>query len=229
VYGRVPDFSLVERSGRRVEASNLQGKVWIADFIYTHCTDTCPLQSAQMARLQKEYADVPDLRLVSITVDPARDTPQVLAWYAARFGADPARWLFLTGEKAAIFRLAREGFRLGVEEPAGAGPSPLDRAFPPDRSAAPGPPTFAMLDVGRWTLDFLWFGATPALAHEGEGAGAASPSPAPPAAAGPILHSSRFVLVDRQVRIRGYYEGGDEEALRRLRRDLDIVLREPRP
>ncbi|HEY7676747.1 MAG TPA: SCO family protein, partial [Candidatus Methylomirabilis sp.] len=154
VYGRVPDFSLVERSGRRVEASNLQGKVWIADFIYTHCTDTCPLQSAQMARLQKEYAGIPDLRLVSITVDPARDTPQVLAWYAARFGADPARWLFLTGGKAAIFRLAREGFRLGVEEPAGAGPSPLDRAFPPDRSAAPGPPTVAMLDVGRWTLDF---------------------------------------------------------------------------
>jgi cytochrome oxidase Cu insertion factor (SCO1/SenC/PrrC family) len=228
VYGRVPEFSLIERSGRRVDAAALRGNVWIADFIYTRCTDTCPLQSAQMARLQTEYRDDPDLRLVSITVDPERDTPQVLARYAARFGADPARWLFLTGEKTAIFRLAREGFRLGVEEPAGTEQSPLDRAFPPERSAAPGGPTFAMLDVGRWPLDVSWFGAAPALAHEGDAAGKASPPPAPPAA-GPILHSSRFVLVDRQARIRGYYEGGDEEALRRLRRDLDIILREPRP
>jgi cytochrome oxidase Cu insertion factor (SCO1/SenC/PrrC family) len=227
VYGRVPDFSLLERSGRPVEASALRGRVWIVNFIYTHCTDTCPLQSARMARLQTDYRDATDLRLISITVDPGRDTPQVLARYAARFGADPARWLFLTGEKGAIFRLAREGFRLGVEEPAGTGQSPLDRAFPPERSAAPGEPMFAALDVGRWTLDFL-FGVAPALAHEGDAGGNASPPPTPPAA-GPILHSSRFVLVDRQARIRGYYEGGDEEALRRLRRDLDIVLRETRP
>jgi len=228
VYGNAPDFSLVERSGRAVQASALRGKVWIADFIYTHCTDTCPLLSAQMARLQAEYRDAPDLRLVSITVDPARDTPEVLARYAARFGADPARWLFLTGEQAAIFRLAREGFRLGVEQPAGTERSPLDRAFPPERSVAPGGPTSAMLEVGRRTLDFLSPGVAPALAHEGGGAGKAPPPRTPPAA-GPILHSSRFVLVDRQARIRGYYEGGDEEALRRLRRDLDIVLREPHP
>jgi cytochrome oxidase Cu insertion factor (SCO1/SenC/PrrC family) len=227
VYGRVPEFSLTERSGRLVEASNLQGKVWIADFIYTHCTDTCPLQSAQMARLQTEYRDTPDLRLVSITVDPGRDTPQVLARYAARFGADPARWLFLTGEKGAIFRLAREGFRLGVEEPAAPGRSPLDRAFPPERSRASGAPLVATRDVGRWALNLL-FGVAPALAHEGD-AGGSAPPPAAPPEAGPILHSSRFVLVDRQARIRGYYEGGDEEALRRLRRDLDIVLRESRP
>ncbi len=227
VYGRVPDFSLLERSGRPVEASALRGRVWIVNFIYTRCTDTCPLQSAQMARLQAEYREAPDLRLVTITVDPAWDTPQVLARYAVRFGADPARWLFLTGEKAAIFRLAREGFRLGVEEPVGTERSPLDNAFPPERSAAPGAPTFATLDLGPWALGLV-FGAAPALAHEGDAAAKASPPPTPPAA-GSMLHSSRFVLVDRQARIRGYYDSDDEEALRRLRRDLDILLREPRP
>lgn len=216
VYGRVPAFSLIERSGRPLRASDLRGVVWIADFIYTRCTDTCPLQSAQMARLQAEYRDAADLRLVSVTVDPARDTPRVLARYAARFGADPPRWLFLTGDKAAILHLAREGFRLGVEEPVGTDRSPLDKAFPPERSGAlspsPSPPS----------------GGAPAWAHEAPAADrppSGTPPPAPPV----ILHSSRFVLVDRQARIRGYYEGMDEGALRRLRRDVAILLKEPRP
>ncbi len=232
VYGLAPAFSLIERSGRRVEASDLRGMVWIATFIYTHCTDTCPLQSARMARLQADLGGAPDLRLVSITVDPARDTPEVLARYAARFGADPARWLFLTGEKAAILHLAREGFRLGVEEPARGDPSPLERAFPPERSRAPSPsPSSPSWGEGlsRGSLSLLrervgvrvdqLLGAAPAAAHEG-----AAPSAAPA-----ILHSSRFVLVDRQGRIRGYYEGDDDEALRRLRRDVELLLSEPRP
>ncbi len=223
VYGLIPAFSLLERSGRRVEAADLRGMVWIATFIYTHCTDTCPLQSARMARLQADFGTAPDLRLVSITVDPARDTPEALARYAARFGADPARWLFLTGERAAILRLAREGFRLGVEEPAVGTPSPLDRAFPPERSRAPGAPTFATSNLELRTSNSL-LGAAPAAAHDGGG-----PARQAPAAAAAILHSSRFVLVDRQARIRGYYEGGDDEALRRLRRDVEILLSEPRP
>jgi cytochrome oxidase Cu insertion factor (SCO1/SenC/PrrC family) len=117
VYGEVPDFSLTERSGRRVTRADLLGKVWVANFIYTQCTETCPLQTARLARLQSEFAGERDLRLVSITVDPKRDTPAVLSRYAERYGADPVRWLFLTGEKGAIFRLAKEGFRLGVADP----------------------------------------------------------------------------------------------------------------
>jgi cytochrome oxidase Cu insertion factor (SCO1/SenC/PrrC family) len=116
VYGEVPDFSLTERSGRRVTRADLLGKVWVANFIYTKCTETCPLQSAQLARLQSEFVEE-ELRLVSITVDPDRDTPAVLSRYAERYGADPVRWLFLTGEKGAIYRLAKEGFRLGVADP----------------------------------------------------------------------------------------------------------------
>jgi cytochrome oxidase Cu insertion factor (SCO1/SenC/PrrC family) len=115
-YSRVPDFTLTERSGRSVTLAELIGKVWMADFIYTECPDPnmCPLQSAHMARLQADWAAKPDVRLVSISVDPEHDTPEVLSEYAARFRADPDRWLFLTGAKEAIYRLALNGFHLGV-------------------------------------------------------------------------------------------------------------------
>lgn len=116
VYGTVPDFALVERSGRRITRADLLGRVWVADFIYTECTETCPLQTASMARLQRDFADEPDLLLVSITVDPEHDTPEVLRAYAARFGAGEERWWFLTGPREAIYRLAIDGFRLGVRD-----------------------------------------------------------------------------------------------------------------
>ncbi len=119
VHGQVPDFSLVERSGRRVTLADLQGKVWLANFIYTECAETCPTQSLQLSRLQGEFATTPDLRLVSITVDPEHDTPEVLARYAERYRADPERWLFLTGAKRAIYALARDGFKLGVVDQQG--------------------------------------------------------------------------------------------------------------
>lgn len=92
------------------------------EFFYSSCPDVCPLQSARMAHLQRDLADQPDVRLVSISVDPEHDTPEVLRDYAQRFGADPERWLFLTGDKVAIHRLARDGFHLSVADPAAAQP-----------------------------------------------------------------------------------------------------------
>jgi protein SCO1/2 len=115
-YGEVPSFSLTERSGRRVTRDDLRGFVWVVDFIYTECTDTCPTQSFELARLQGELAEAPDFRLVSISVDPAHDTPAVLREYARRYGAGD-RWWFLTGDRRSIYCLARDGFRLGVSDP----------------------------------------------------------------------------------------------------------------
>ncbi len=116
MYGGIPDFALTERSGRRITRADFSGKVWVANFIYTQCKETCPLQSARLAQLQVEFAGEPDLRLVSITVDPEHDTSAVLSRYAERYHADPVRWLFLTGDKHAIYQLAKEGFHLGVAE-----------------------------------------------------------------------------------------------------------------
>ena len=123
-FGTVPDFTLTERSDRTISLQDLRGQIWIANFIFTTCKETCPAQSAAMARLQAD----PDLKgrvkLVSITVDPKRDSPEVLSKYANRFGAHPEQWYFLTGNKEAIYRLAQEGFRLGAAQIQKSGDSP---------------------------------------------------------------------------------------------------------
>ncbi len=121
VYGTVPPFSLTERSGRPVARDDFKGRVWIVNFIYTKCTETCPTQSLQVARLQADFADAPDLRLVSITVDPKNDTREVLTEYAGRHGADRERWLFLTGDKREIYCLAN-GLKLSAVDPSDPNP-----------------------------------------------------------------------------------------------------------
>lgn len=219
VYGEVPDFALTERSGRRITRADLLGKVWIANFIYTHCTETCPLQSAQMARLQANLQGEPDVRLVSITVDPEQDTPQVLAEYASRFGADRERWLFLTGERRPIYTLALEGFRLSVADPEELDQRSSEEGVRSDRSPTrqegPSPQreprTSVVARILRMAVAWL-LQPTPALAHPGH-------------PGKPFIHSSRFVLVDRQARIRGYYQSNDNEALQRLRNDVRVLLR----
>ena len=182
-YGPVPDFRLTERDGRTVTLADLRGKVWLANFIYTECTETCPLQSLQVQRLQEEFAEAGDLRFVSITVDPEHDTPEVLRRYADRYGAAPERWLFLTGPKPAIHALAEGGFKLGVSD-----------ASPAARS-----------DLRGWPL-----GPRAAFASHGSG--------------GLVLHSARFVLVDRQARIRAYHRTDDPDSLARLRDNLRALL-----
>jgi protein SCO1/2 len=121
-YGIVPAFSLTERSGRPVGRDDLRGSVWIANFVYTGCTDTCPLQSDELKRIQSEFSGARDLRLVSITVDPEHDDPAALRRYAERYGAGD-RWWFLTGDKRTIYCLARDGFHLAVAD-TGAPPPP---------------------------------------------------------------------------------------------------------
>lgn len=127
-YGRVPPFSLTERSGRRVGLDDLVGHVSVIDFIYTECTESCPTQSLQFAQIEKEFASARDLRLVSITVDPHHDTREVLARYAARYGADD-RWWFLTGDQHDIYCLARDGFHLAVVDSSAPQPPTCGSAF----------------------------------------------------------------------------------------------------
>ena len=162
LHGSVGDFSLRSQTGDEVTRSSLAGQVWIADFVFTRCAATCPQMSREMASLQTDLAAFPDLRCVSFSVDPEHDTESVLNTYATGYGADPTRWLFLTGDKAAIYRLAHENFHLGAAE-ANDGPEP-------------------------------------------------------------ILHSTRFVLVDREGIIRGYYDSAEPERLRALRRDAVALL-----
>jgi cytochrome oxidase Cu insertion factor (SCO1/SenC/PrrC family) len=89
--GEVPAFTLVERSGHSVTRADLLGKVWMANFIYTRCPSECPLMSHVLAQLQDALVAEREVRLVSMTVDPAYDTPEVFTRYAQRFAAHPQR------------------------------------------------------------------------------------------------------------------------------------------
>lgn len=111
VGAAVPDFSLTEQSGRTVTKADLLGKVWIADFVFTRCSGPCPTLSARMQRLQLQFKDQPDLKLVTFTLDPLEDTPAVLHDYGQRFKADFDRWWFLTTDtESKMHELVKSGF-----------------------------------------------------------------------------------------------------------------------
>jgi cytochrome oxidase Cu insertion factor (SCO1/SenC/PrrC family) len=166
--GAVPAFTLTERSGRSVSSSDLRGSVWIADFIFTRCSGVCPMLTARFSRLERQLRrdGVDGVRLVSFSVDPSHDTPEVLRDYAARFKAPAAGWLFLTGDWEQMHRLIQGGFHVAM-------------AKSDDPQVQPGEL---------------------------------------------ITHSDRFVLLDRDLHIRGYYHGTDEASVAQLQRDIRELL-----
>ena len=116
VLGQLPEFQLTAQTGQPFDSRSLDGHVWVADFVYTTCDGPCPMMSSQMHLVQTQTAETPDVKLVSFTVDPAHDTPPVLAAYAKHFQYDPARWHFLTGDPARLNDLGLNGFKLnGVD------------------------------------------------------------------------------------------------------------------
>ena len=106
--GPAPEFTLTDQDGRRVALKELRGKVLAVTFIFASCADTCPLLTAKLAAVQDRLGAAfgPDVRFVSITVDPERDTPEVLKRYAQAHRANSAGWSFLTGTPAEIRRIA---------------------------------------------------------------------------------------------------------------------------
>ena len=114
-YGTVPLFQLVNQNGQPFGSAQLNGKIWIADFIFTSCPGPCPMISTRMSELQKPLEKT-DVHLVSFTVDPARDTPRVLLGYAEKLQAEPGRWYFLTGAQSTIYNLSEKGFKLAVSD-----------------------------------------------------------------------------------------------------------------
>jgi cytochrome oxidase Cu insertion factor (SCO1/SenC/PrrC family) len=118
VYWSAPAFALVDQNGDTLQSADLRESIWLASFIFTHCTDFCPRVTQEMARLRDSLRAQGRLgrtvRLLSFSVDPARDTPDVLRAYAATFGGSPAsEWAFLTGTPPErVLRMIEEGFHL---------------------------------------------------------------------------------------------------------------------
>jgi len=164
----LPPFTLTDQSGQPFGQEQLQGNVWIADFVFTRCAGPCPMMTSRMAQLQAQLNEHPDrqnIRLVSISVDPEHDTPATLQEYARLARADDRLWRFLTGPREDIWQLIRSGFKL-----------PVDDA--PDNTQMP------------------------------------------------IVHSQKFVLVDAQGRVRGFYDALEAAGSQKLLRDLQRVLDE---
>ncbi|MFN7942831.1 MAG: SCO family protein [Thermoanaerobaculia bacterium] len=166
VLSTLPEFALVERSGRSVGRADFAGSIWIVDFVYTRCPSTCPMLTERLKKVRQALGPSAPVRFASISVDPEFDTPAVLDAYAGKHGIVGEDWWFLTGERAAVGDLVRRGFLAPLE-------------------AAP--------------------------------AGSASD---------PILHSTRFVLLDPQARVRGAYPALEPDGIARLTRDLAALEQE---
>ena len=168
VYARVPDFNFQNQKAGQTSLSDLAGRVWIADFVFTRCQNLCPLMSGRMANLQEEL-EPSGVKLVSFSVDPEHDSAKVLSQYADRFKAKEGTWFFLTAPKQTMWNFIEEGFQLGVAEP---------------------------------TDEELKNGAEP------------------------VMHSSKFVLVDQKGAIRGYYDSSEPEHMKQLTQDaLKLVAK----
>ena len=104
------DFSLTNSAGGVITRQDVSGKILVVDFLFTSCSLTCPAVNTQMAQIQRLTTNDPDIKLVSLTVDPRDDTPSVLQKYSAGFGADTNRWFFLTGNKSVLYNLIGNSF-----------------------------------------------------------------------------------------------------------------------
>ena len=115
VYGQISDFRLVDSNGDEFSRSNLIGKISIVNFIFTSCQTACPIMSAKMERLYHLFKDSDKIQFVSVSVDPARDTMEVLQQYAKDHGVTDGRWKFLRGEINDVVALSENSFMLAAE------------------------------------------------------------------------------------------------------------------
>jgi len=169
IIGSVADFNLTNQNGQVVSLADLRGRVWVADIIFTRCPGPCPRMTRQMKELQNALPPRSRAELVTLTTDADFDKPPVLKAYAAQYGADTNRWLFLTGDKREIARLAVDSLKLTALEK-----KPADQTSPEDL----------------------------------------------------FVHSTIFVVVDSQARLRGSFETtGEEIDPRKVKADILAAVR----
>jgi protein SCO1/2 len=116
IFQTIPAFNLINEKGQKFSSSSLKGKIYVASFFFTRCGTICPKITGQLSRVQDTFNQDPDLKLVSISVDPAFDHPEKLQAYAKRFDANEGQWTFLTGEKKVIYPLILTGFHVPLAD-----------------------------------------------------------------------------------------------------------------
>jgi len=160
----IPAFSFTNQEGKIITEKDLSNKIYVTDFFFTTCQSICPVMSVNMQKMNKLFQDKPEVVFLSHTVDPETDSVPQLLEYARQHNADPNKWHFLTGDKKALYDMARHGYLVTATEGNG------------------GPDDF--------------------------------------------IHTQNFVLVDKQKRIRGYYDGTDSLEVNKMVNDVKLLLAE---
>ena len=163
-YHTIQNFSFTNQDGKAVTEKDFKGSVYVTDFFFTTCHTICPIMSNQMERVATHFKGNAEVKFLSHTVDPEIDTVEQLKSYAIKHNADSKQWMFVTGEKKALYDIARTGYLLNAEEGDG------------------GPDDF--------------------------------------------IHTQNFALIDKDKRIRGYYDGTDSTQMNQMIKDIDLLLAE---
>ncbi|MDX5338544.1 MAG: SCO family protein [Cyclobacteriaceae bacterium] len=158
----IPEFSFTNQEGKRIGRQEMEGKITIVDFFFTSCPSICPIMSKEMERVNDMFREEGQVQIMSISIDPEYDTPEILKEYAERHNAIPGKWHFLSGPKEETYQLAKCGFVIPT----------VDGNGVPD--------------------DFV--------------------------------HSDKFILIDSQGRIRGYYSGTNREQVDLLILETKVLL-----
>ena len=162
VFGKVSEFSFIDQNKKPLSSSDLEGQVWIANFIFTRCQGICPLLTGQMAVLNEKLKNQ-NVQFISFSVDPEHDTSEVLLQYIMDRKIMNENWFFVTtGQNQDMWDFISQNFKLGTDET-----TAEDRAQ----------------------------------------------------GAEPVMHSSRFVLIDGKCQIRGYYYSQDPQKIEALVKD----------
>lgn len=159
----IGDFEFTDQLGQKVTKENFKGKVYVANFFFTSCPDVCPMMNTNLSIVVDKYRQNPHVMFLSHTVDPETDSVNVLYDYARRFKTDHKQWLFVTGPKDEIYRMAQEDYRVTAT-------------------------------TGKKDIDFI--------------------------------HSEKLVLIDKNFRIRGYFDGLDFNEVKELMDAIRILLKE---
>ncbi len=158
----IPDFNFITQEGNYLKGRDLKGSVYIANFFFSRCPGICKDMSQQLTRVQAQFQEDDSVKIISFTVDPEFDHPDVLKKYASIYRAIPGKWYFLTGNKDSLYALAKTGFFISALE---------DKNSPEE-----------------------------------------------------FIHSEKLILVDKEGRIRGYYDGTSKKEVDKLITETAILL-----
>ncbi|WP_031525415.1 SCO family protein [Dyadobacter crusticola] len=119
IYNVIPPFSFVNQNGETITEKAVENKIYVADFFFTTCPTICPVMKRQMIKVYNEYKGNKDVMILSHSIDPEHDTPEVLNKYAKDLGVEGNQWQFLTGEKEKIFKIGQTNYMVTVETDSG--------------------------------------------------------------------------------------------------------------